>query len=142
MSSEKREDIIHQKITNTVNVDDALNRAVFSATFKPDYHLPLSEFKDLKGSTRSIDNLVTNAFWLSVGLGINCGGKYLSTKLGFEARIETFEFVIFGITTFITIIFFVIAKITPDEKKMTLAKIEKHFKESPEQKMFFHGDNN
>lgn len=141
MPNVKREDIVHQKITNTVTVDDALNSSVLSATFKPDYHLPLSEFKDLKGATRSVDNLLTNSFWLTIGLGVNCGGKFLSIKLGFDAKIETFEFIIFSITALITIIFFIIAKLTPDERKMTLAKIEKHFKDSPEQKMYFRGDN-
>jgi hypothetical protein len=136
---ENNEDFIQQEISTTIKVPNALLGASFTATFKPDYQLPLAEFKDLKGSTRSIDNLLTNAFWLTIGLGVNCGGKYLAIKFEYQAKIETFEYFIFGIAVLITIVLFAISKCTPDERKMTLAKIEKHFNDAPEQKIFFNG---
>ena len=142
MPIEKKENFTHQSISNTVNVSasDAFVPSVYSVTFKPDYQLPLSEFKDLKGKARGVDGLLTNAFWLTIGLGVNCIGKFLAIKFEYEAKIETFEYFIFGIAVVITIVLFIISKCTPDDRKMTLSKIEKYFNDAPEQKMFFNGE--
>jgi len=126
----------NQKIDVTLDVDGGLMESGFSFTYKPDYNISESEFKDLKSPPRTSDWLSTGLIIMGLTLLLTSFSKYLSKKLELSANVdlEPWEWIGGSIALVFGLIVWCVGYFSSNPKKTAMKRIEDHFqKHTPSQ---------
>jgi hypothetical protein len=125
-------------ITHTVIADDVLTGASVG-TWQEDYPLREVDFVHIKHG-KPITYLWANSIFLTTfGFGLNLLAKWFSQSDSSASRITKGEWIAFGCGLLLSVIFYLIGLMMPNERKRVMNDIEKFFKNAPKSRQAVKG---
>lgn len=128
----------NQVITHTVTTEN-LFTGVSIGTFQEDFQLCEADFLRLKNEGTPLTSWSLNILFAAIGYGMNILPKWISEIAGKSEKVSQSEWAVLAISLAASLLFFIVGKFFPNEKKELLNRMAQHFKSAPKSRQFIRG---
>lgn len=119
-----------EHLTDTVFVQHLLT-GVAIGTFQADYPLCEVDFLHIQRNDSSLSAWAFNAVFATGGYLLSIGPKWFGQLAGKPEHVSAAEWTVLAIAVAITILLYALSPFVPSQKKKTMKKISKHFRDAP-----------
>jgi hypothetical protein len=127
-------EVITQTITST-----AVLSGVAFATVQEDYNLSSSDFLRLKDDRNWLHAWSLNGLFILVGYFVSVAPKLVAQLTGGGESIEKNEWVVLACGFLLCLIFWLVSKAYPSERKKVMKSIDEHFQIAPKTRQQIEG---
>ncbi|MFG0356765.1 hypothetical protein [Pseudomonas sp. zbq_11] len=125
-------------ITQTITSNAVLSGIAF-ATVQADYNLSSSDFLRLKDDRNWLHAWSLNGLFILVGYFVSVAPKLVAQLTGGSESIAKNEWVVLGSGSLLCLIFWLISKAYPSERKKVMKSIDEHFQMTPKTRQQIEG---
>lgn len=125
----------NQVITQTVMTED-LFTGISIGTFQEDFQLCEADFLRLRNEGTALTTWSLNILFASIGYGMSILPKWISEIAGKAEKVSQSEWAALAACLAASLVFFLISKFIPNEKKELLKRMDQHFKSAPKTRQF------
>jgi hypothetical protein len=120
----------NQVITHTVTTG-SLFTGVSIGTLQEDFQLCEADFLRLKNEGTPLTSWSLNILFAAIGYGLSILPKWISEIAGKPEKVSQSEWAVLAISLTASLLFFIVGKFIPNEKKDLLNQMSQHFKSAP-----------